>query len=209
MVYRFDATTRARKDNCCIWIVRQVWARQRGGYAAGRLGHGGWDVRRSRRELRPASAVSGVARAGCAVASQRRCKRATVGARRALLMASGRGRARRGAQSEVVSSARRPCAWCAGGGALARNAEGAGLSRPRWRNTRSMTGGCSMHAITSSRPPQAGQISISMRKTRLRRRAQVMVDALDRRERSAAGVALSGVTRERPCNAGRTRRGIG
>ena len=51
---------------------------------------------------------------------------------------------------------------------------GARAGRPRWVRIRTITGGSSMAAMIFKRPPHWGQCSISMSKTRLSKRAQLI-----------------------------------
>ena len=51
---------------------------------------------------------------------------------------------------------------------------GARVGRPRWLRILTITGGSSMAAMIFKLPPQFGQCSMSMSKTRLSSRAQLM-----------------------------------
>ena len=61
-----------------------------------------------------------------------------------------------------------------GGARLGCSGSTAPVARPRCPRIRSMSAGCSMQAMTRSRPPHCRQVSMSMANTRLRRCAQVI-----------------------------------
>src|SRR5215813_5840430 len=79
-------------------------------------------------------------------------------ARRRIALATGFG-------SQVVWNRSNRCAGARGG---------ARVGRPRWVRILTITGGSSMAAIIFKAPPQLGQCSMSMSKTRLSSRAQLM-----------------------------------
>src|SRR5215467_7269617 len=67
--------------------------------------------------------------------------------------------------SQVVWNRSNRCAGVRGG---------ARVGRPRWVRILTITGGSSMAAMIFKAPPQLGQCSMSMSKTRLSSRAQLM-----------------------------------
>src|ERR671914_452753 len=109
----------------------------------------------------------GFASAGCGGAAARKC---SIGApsRRAARTQSERRRwiaLATGFGSQVVWKRSNRCAGERGG---------ARVGRPRWVRILIITGGSSIAVMIFKAPPQLGQCSMSMSKTRLRSRAQLM-----------------------------------
>ena len=73
---------------------------------------------------------------------------------------------------------------------------GARVGRPRWLRILTITGGSSMAAMIFKAPPQLGQCSMSMSKTRLSSRAQLMRGVSPWAAACGHGVLLFGYDRK-------------